>query len=193
MEKLTCTSCGATMTPNTNQPYLVCEYCDSAMENKYYVAPVEPVAAASQAAAVQEEIATEVETSQATETQEEEPTLIEKLVDAGKDLLTGALTGNLTQGKQNTIYTTYTQPVTYAQPVTYVQPRPAKPAARPVQPARPARPTGKPSQHSRPVKPAIQNSGRDGMHQRPEGGRPSGNHGHGGGRGPGGGHGKGRP
>ena len=187
MEKLTCSSCGATMIPNTTQPYLVCEYCDSAMENKYYTGPAEPTVTASTVSAVAEETSAVEETSQTIETEEEEPTLIEKLVDAGKNLLTNTITGNLHQGKT---YTTYTRPVTYINPRPIA--RPAKPAATPVQPARPARPAGTQMQPARPARPSVQGSGRDGMHHRPEGGRPSGSHGHGGGRGPGGGHGSGR-
>ena len=39
MEKLICSACGAPLTVNTNEPFLKCEYCDTAIENKYYVAP----------------------------------------------------------------------------------------------------------------------------------------------------------
>lgn len=37
MEKLICSSCGATLTPNSNQPFIVCEYCDTTVPNAYYV------------------------------------------------------------------------------------------------------------------------------------------------------------
>lgn len=37
MEKIICSSCGATITPNTTQPFLTCEYCDTAIPNAYYV------------------------------------------------------------------------------------------------------------------------------------------------------------
>ena len=43
MEKLICTACGAPLTPDTASPFLTCEYCDTAIENKYYVAPAAPV------------------------------------------------------------------------------------------------------------------------------------------------------
>lgn len=36
MEKIICSSCGATMTPNTTHPFLVCEYCDTTVPNAYY-------------------------------------------------------------------------------------------------------------------------------------------------------------
>lgn len=36
MEKIICSSCGATMTPNTTQPFLTCEYCDTTVPNTYY-------------------------------------------------------------------------------------------------------------------------------------------------------------
>ena len=39
MEKLVCTSCGATITPNTTEPFLTCEYCDSSITNAFYVEP----------------------------------------------------------------------------------------------------------------------------------------------------------
>ena len=39
MEKLICPACGAPLTPDSTQPFLTCEYCDTAVENKYYVAP----------------------------------------------------------------------------------------------------------------------------------------------------------
>ena len=39
MEKLICPACGAPITPDNTQPFLTCEYCDTSMENKYYVAP----------------------------------------------------------------------------------------------------------------------------------------------------------
>lgn len=37
MEKIICSSCGATMTPNSTQPFLTCEYCDTTVPNTYYV------------------------------------------------------------------------------------------------------------------------------------------------------------
>lgn len=37
MEKLICSSCGAAITPNTTQPILTCEYCDTSIPNAYYV------------------------------------------------------------------------------------------------------------------------------------------------------------
>lgn len=37
MEKIICSSCGATMTPNSTQPFLTCEYCDTTVPNAYYV------------------------------------------------------------------------------------------------------------------------------------------------------------
>lgn len=37
MEKMICSSCGATMTPNTTQPFLTCEYCDTTVDNPHYV------------------------------------------------------------------------------------------------------------------------------------------------------------
>lgn len=37
VEKMICSSCGATLIPNTIQPALVCEYCDTAVANPYYV------------------------------------------------------------------------------------------------------------------------------------------------------------
>lgn len=36
MEKIICSSCGATMTPNTTSPFLTCEYCDTTVPNAYY-------------------------------------------------------------------------------------------------------------------------------------------------------------
>lgn len=42
MEKLICSACGAPLTVTTSEPFLKCEYCDTAIENKYYVEP-EPV------------------------------------------------------------------------------------------------------------------------------------------------------
>ena len=36
MEKIICASCGATMTPNSTQPFLTCEYCDTTVPNAYY-------------------------------------------------------------------------------------------------------------------------------------------------------------
>lgn len=40
MEKLVCSACGAPLTPNTDQPYLTCEYCDTAVPNAFYREPV---------------------------------------------------------------------------------------------------------------------------------------------------------
>lgn len=37
MEKMICSSCGATMTPNNTQPFLTCEYCDTTVTNPHYV------------------------------------------------------------------------------------------------------------------------------------------------------------
>lgn len=37
MEKLICSSCGATLTPNATQPFLTCEYCDTTVPNTHYV------------------------------------------------------------------------------------------------------------------------------------------------------------
>lgn len=37
MEKIICASCGATLTPNSSQPFLTCEYCDTTVPNAYYV------------------------------------------------------------------------------------------------------------------------------------------------------------
>ena len=42
MEKLICSACGAPLTVTTAEPFLTCEYCDTAIENKYYVAPAQP-------------------------------------------------------------------------------------------------------------------------------------------------------
>lgn len=39
MEKLICSACGAPLAPNTNEPFLTCEYCDTTVANKYYAAP----------------------------------------------------------------------------------------------------------------------------------------------------------
>lgn len=36
MEKIICSSCGATLTPNNTQPFLTCEYCDTTVPNAYY-------------------------------------------------------------------------------------------------------------------------------------------------------------
>ena len=36
MEKIICASCGATLTPNTTQAFLTCEYCDTTVPNAYY-------------------------------------------------------------------------------------------------------------------------------------------------------------
>ena len=36
MEKMICSSCGATMTPNNTQPFLTCEYCDTTVANPHY-------------------------------------------------------------------------------------------------------------------------------------------------------------
>ncbi|MBQ8554236.1 MAG: hypothetical protein IJ438_00040 [Clostridia bacterium] len=36
MEKLICSSCGATLTPNTTQAFLTCEYCDTTVPNAHY-------------------------------------------------------------------------------------------------------------------------------------------------------------
>lgn len=174
MEKLTCSSCGATMTPNTNQPYLVCEYCDSAVENKYYIQPAEPVSAVQPESEMT--ASAETQTTQESVAEAEEPSLLEKLADAGKNLLDGIL-------EQKTIYSNSSQPVIVSRPVTpparprqQVRPTvPHRPAARPVN-AGHSRPSGKPSDHMS-------------AHQRPD--RPGGGHGgrggHGsGGRGPGG-------
>lgn len=37
MEKIICSSCGATLTPNSTQPFLTCEYCDTTVPNAHYV------------------------------------------------------------------------------------------------------------------------------------------------------------
>lgn len=37
MEKMICSSCGATMTPNNTQPFLTCDYCDTTVTNPHYV------------------------------------------------------------------------------------------------------------------------------------------------------------
>lgn len=42
MEKLICSACGAPLAPNTSEPFLTCEYCDTTVENKYYVEPEVP-------------------------------------------------------------------------------------------------------------------------------------------------------
>ena len=39
MEKLVCTACGAPLQIDTNVPFITCEYCDTVVENKFYVAP----------------------------------------------------------------------------------------------------------------------------------------------------------
>jgi len=36
MEKLICSSCGATLTPNNTQPFLTCEYCETTVPNAHY-------------------------------------------------------------------------------------------------------------------------------------------------------------
>ncbi len=36
MEKIICSSCGAPLTPNSTQPFLTCEYCDTTVPNAYY-------------------------------------------------------------------------------------------------------------------------------------------------------------
>lgn len=175
MEKLTCSSCGATMTPNTNQPYLVCEYCDSAVENKYYIQPAEPVYAAQPGDETTETM--ESQTAQEPSAEAEEPTLLEKLADAGKELLDGIL-------EQKSTYSNYSNPIIVSRPVVS---KPARPRQQ-VQPTVPHKPATRPvaAGHSRP---SGRPSGHAGAHQRPD--RPGGGHGgrggHGsGGKGPGG-------
>ena len=49
MEKMLCTSCGATLTPDVSAPFLTCAYCDTAVPNPHYdgtAAPEEPDLAA---------------------------------------------------------------------------------------------------------------------------------------------------
>ena len=64
MEKLICTACGAPLAPDTSKPFLTCEYCDTAIENKYYVAPVTPEPApAPEPAPVQDVLPRQEETA----------------------------------------------------------------------------------------------------------------------------------
>lgn len=46
MEKMICSSCGATMTPNNTQAFLTCEYCDTTVANPHYVQGTEAAAPA---------------------------------------------------------------------------------------------------------------------------------------------------
>lgn len=39
MEKLVCGSCSAPIAPNTTDPFLTCEYCDTSITNPFYAAP----------------------------------------------------------------------------------------------------------------------------------------------------------
>lgn len=158
MEKLTCSSCGATMNPNTTQPYLVCEYCDSAVENKYYTEPA-PGTVIETATAVQTEAEDALATEETADT--EEPTLIEKLIDAGKNLLTGGILQGVTSAVTP-------RPIVYSRPIVTYQSmqRPQKPVHQPVH---------KPNRPSAVARPAQghHTMGQAGMHQRPD--RPSGN------------------
>ena len=36
MEKMICSSCGATLIPSNTQAFLVCEYCDTSVPNPHY-------------------------------------------------------------------------------------------------------------------------------------------------------------
>ena len=49
MEKLVCAACGAPLSVDTALPVITCEYCETPMENKFYIAPAEPVPAAEAA------------------------------------------------------------------------------------------------------------------------------------------------
>ena len=37
MEKLVCAACGAPLTIDQSKPVIICEYCDTSIENKFYV------------------------------------------------------------------------------------------------------------------------------------------------------------
>lgn len=62
MEKLICSGCGAALTLNTTQPYLVCEYCDTAVPNAFYAEPAQAEAAPVSAAAEEAETVEAAET-----------------------------------------------------------------------------------------------------------------------------------
>lgn len=176
MEKLICSACGATIAPSITTPYLVCEYCGTAIENKYYS---ETAAEAARQEAQQQE-AVQAAAEAAAQTAEEEPNLVEKLLNAGKEKLTDKieqLTGLDLDGEPETVtcatVPVYTQPLGYSQQALYTQP-----AMRPV-PARPRqteRRRKQPVQQPRPVQMARprqvnepgQGSGR-GMQYRPAG------------------------
>lgn len=173
MEKLTCTACGATMTPNTVQPYLVCEYCDSAIENKYYDAAAAEAARLKAARQEALQAADQSAGEDAAEASAEEPTLVERILNAGKEKLTDKieqLTGLELDGKPEAVV--YTQPVVYSQPLLYSQT-----AARPMPtvPRRDERRRKEPVQQPRPVHMARHGrhgeAGRQGMQQRPDNGR----------------------
>lgn len=179
MEKLTCTACGATMTPNTVQPYLVCEYCDSAIENKYYDAAAAEAARLEAARQEALQAADQSSGEDAAEASAEEPTLVERILNAGKEKLTDKieqLTGLELDGKPEAVV--YTQPVVYSQPVAYSQPLLySQTAARPMPtvPRRDERRRKEPVQQPRPVHMARHGrhgeAGRQGMQQRPDNGR----------------------
>lgn len=44
MEKLLCASCGATLNPDVNEPFITCEYCDTAVANPHYNGKAAPAA-----------------------------------------------------------------------------------------------------------------------------------------------------
>lgn len=71
MEKLICSACGAPLTPDESQPFITCEYCDTAIDNKYYVAPAKPEPAPQPVQTAEGEQDETIETTAEAQEQEE--------------------------------------------------------------------------------------------------------------------------
>ena len=182
MEKLICPACGAPLTPDSAQPFLNCEYCDTSVENKYYVAP--PASAAQPA--VQQfdpEPAAEEDADEAF-IPASGSSLLQTLLNAGTALVASSMRTKRTTAHRTAVH----HPPVGRAPLKSVQQRGSRPAA-PHRPPEPPHAGGIGARPTRAVRPGSSRptAHHGGMPGRGLGG-PGGRGGRGGMGGPGGRH-----